>query len=385
VGLHSVIMANRTFRTPAVARVAVPNAIRAVPWQVVPGASPGKFNLIGPTTDLSKLTTSDLGRLGPVRELDAGVVECNEAAKVSEQTHVALQAEAIHENSLAEVSAKIAAAAQTRACVVIVAGPSSSGKTTFSCRLAMHIQARGVLAKPLECDMYYKARLDPTHPRDANGELNFEVPEALRLEKIKKDLKDLTCGKPVELPRFSFKDGTIIEETGNVMQLPAKAVLIIEGIFGLHPTFLDAFGEVSVFKVLIGPWSGARLGSLHVVPERKLRLLRRIGRDVRSRGVDAARVIHKFTSVSAGEIANIFPFAGNADVIFDSALHYELPALDAVIGKDVQAILSEDPIILSRKVELVNYLSWVRPWSTGSYSLLPTSIACEFLGNSIFE
>mmetsp|Transcript_42259 Transcript_42259/g.75729 ORF Transcript_42259/g.75729 Transcript_42259/m.75729 type:complete len:292 (+) Transcript_42259:1-876(+) len=288
-------------------------------------------------------------------------------------------------NFLAELSSKIATAAKEKSCVVVVAGPSSSGKTTFAARLALHLQARGCEARPLECDMYFKARADPTHPRDAKGELNFEDPGSLRIDKIKEDLEALTAGKPVELPKFCFKTGTIQEKTGNILKLPDSAVLIIEGIFGLHPKFLEAFEGVSLFKVLIGPWSGARLGNLCLVPERKFRLLRRIGRDVRSRGVDAARVMHKFTSVSAGEQLNIFPYAGSADVIFDSTLHYELPALKAVIGADVEKATSEDPVVMWRKRELANYLSWAEAWPVSEYDLLPTSIACEFLGSSIFE
>merc|ERR1712050_311939 len=135
----------------------------------------------------------------------------------------------------------------------------------------------------------------------------------------------------------------------------------------------------------IGPWSAARLGGLHIVPERKLRLLRRIGRDVRSRGVDAARVMHKFSSVAAGEALNIFPYAASADVVFDSALHYELPALRAVIGDDVEGVSSDDAVVKFRQRELVNYLSWAEPWAQGSYCQLPTSVLCEFLGNSVFE
>jgi len=334
VGLYAIsvngpcVQAGTRFRTPAVASVTAPGALAAVPWQIRAGSAPGQFHLVGPETDLRALAAGHIGRLGPLRAMDIGAVECNVAAKANGQTKVALQAETMHENSLAEVSA---------------------------------------------------------HPRDANGELNFEVPDALRLDRIRQDLAALTAGKPVELPRFCFKTGTVQEKTGRVLQRPEKVVLIIEGIFGLHPTFLSAFGDVALFKVLIGPWSGARLGNLHVMPERKLRLLRRIGRDVRSRGVDAARVMHKFTSVSVGEATNIFPYAGSADVIFDSALHYELPSLRAVIGKDVEGVASDDPAVQSRQRELANYLSWVEPWPMGSYTLLPTSIACEFLGNSIFE
>merc|ERR1711920_1199864 len=176
-----------------------------------------------------------------------------------------------------------------------------------------------------ECDMYFKARTDPTHPRDAKGELNFETPDALRLDRVKQDLQALFSGARVELPKFCFKTGTVNENSGQYLQLNGRAVLIVEGIFGLHPVFLSAFEEVSLYRVLIGPWSGARLGGLHIVPERKLRLLRRIGRDVRSRGVDAARVMHKFSSVAVGDALNIFQYAHNADIVFDSALHYELP------------------------------------------------------------
>jgi len=384
IGLHAIQTKRGVFRTPAVATVTLPKDLAAIPWQIQ-AAADGLFKLIGPDLDLTSLTGAGIGRLGTARSAELGAKDCNEAAKNTQQTTVALKAEAMHENSLAEISAQIATMAQEKPCVVVVAGPSSSGKTTFSCRLALHLQARGVDAQALECDMYYKARADPTHPRDEKGELNFEVPDALRLDRIQQDLSALTAGKAVELPKFDFKTGTINESTGHMLQLASKAVLIVEGIFGLHPQFLSAFQHVSLFKVLIGPWSGAQLSSLHVVPERKLRLLRRIGRDVRSRGVDAARVMHKFASVSKGEVANIFPYAGSADIIFDSALHYELPALKGVIGSDVESASSDDAAVLSRRLELWNYLSWVESWPMASYSLLPTSIACEFLGNSIFE
>jgi len=371
------------FYTPAAAPVAQLSSCQ-VPWKLE-ALAPGRFKLLGPSLNLSALVPGHFAKLGAPLPLDVGIQECNAAAEAGQQTNMALQAETLQNNTLSELSTRIADAARQKSCVVVVAGPSSSGKTTFSARLALHLQARGVDARPLECDMYFKARADPTHPRDAKGELNFEDPGSLRIHKVKEDLEALMAGKPVELPKFCFKTGTIQEKTGNILQLPKQAVLIIEGIFGLHPTFLEAFGNVSLFKVLIGPWSGARLGNLCLVPERKFRLLRRIGRDVRSRGVDAARVMQKFSSVSAGEQLNIFPYAQNADVIFDSTLHYELPALRAVVGQDVENASSEDADVMWRKNELANYLSWTTAWPTSEYTLLPTSIACEFLGSSIFE
>lgn len=385
LGLHLVHFNQDTFRTVAVQPVALPSSLKGVPWQIRAAERPGEFQLLGPSVALDAVVPGRFGKLGAQLPMQLGIQECNAAAAEGKQTNMALQAETLQNNTFAELSSRIAAAAAEKSCAVVVAGPSSSGKTTFAARLALHLQARGLEARPLECDMYFKARADPTHPRDAKGELNFEDPGSLRIEKIKEDLEALLDGKAVELPKFCFKTGTIQEKTGNILQLPKQAVLIIEGIFGLHPKFLSAFGNVSLFKVLIGPWSGARLGNLCVMPERKFRLLRRIGRDVRTRGVDAARVMHKFSSVAAGEQMNIFPFAASADVIFDSTLHYEIPALRAVVGADVENAESEDATVQFRKQELANYLSWATPWQTSEYTLMPTSIACEFLGSSIFE
>jgi uridine kinase len=385
VGLHVVSMGDARFRAPAVASVTSTSALKTVPWEIRATTKPGQFELIGPTSDLRGLSEGKIGRFGSQLPLDLGVTDCNKAVQESSQTNEALRVEAMHENTLADMSAKIVETAKKSACVVIICGPSSSGKTTFACRLSMHIQARGVDAKPLECDMYFKARADPTHPRDAKGELNFEDPGSLRLDKIKQDLKSLFNGTRIELPKFCFKTGTNNDKSGKHMQLQSGGVLVVEGIFGLHPTFLSAFSDVALFKVLIGPWSGARLGGLHIVPERKLRLLRRIGRDVAKRGVDAEKVIQRYASVVSGENLNIFPYAADANVVFDSALHYELPALRSIIGKNVEAVSSKDAAIQFRQRELANYLSWAECWPAASYCQTPTSILCEFLGDSIFE
>ena len=326
LGLHVVRFGQQTFRTVAVQPVALPSSLKGVPWQIRASKKPGYFELLGPTVSMDAVVPGHFGKLGVPLPMQLGIQECNDAAKAGKQTNMALQAETLQNNTLAELSSRIAAAAAQKSCAVVVAGPSSSGKTTFAARLALHLQARGLEARPLECDMYFKARADPTHPRDAKGELNFEDPGSLRIDKIKQDLEALLDGKAVELPKFCFKTGTIEEKTGNILQLPKQAVLIIEGIFGLHPKFLSAFGNVSLFKVLIGPWSGARLGNLCVMPERKFRLLRRIGRDVRSRGVDAARVMQKFSSVAAGEQLNIFPFAESAWLVLVGIFFIHFPS-----------------------------------------------------------
>ncbi|CAJ1381240.1 unnamed protein product [Effrenium voratum] len=193
------------FYTPAAAPVAQLSSCQ-VPWKLE-ALAPGRFKLLGPSLNLSALVPGHFAKLGAPLPLDVGIQECNAAAEAGQQTNMALQAETLQNNTLSELSTRIADAARQKSCVVVVAGPSSSGKTTFSARLALHLQARGVDARPLECDMYFKARADPTHPRDAKGELNFEDPGSLRIHKVKEDLEALMAGKPVELPKFCFKTG----------------------------------------------------------------------------------------------------------------------------------------------------------------------------------
>merc|ERR1719353_1886518 len=144
-------------------------------------------------------------------------------------------------------------------------------------------------------------------------------------------------GKKVEIPKYDFQSGTLQEGTGNIFKLPGKSVLIIEGIFGLHPIFLDALSGVPCFKVLTTPFSGVRIDNLHIIPERKLRLLRTVARCA-ARNQNLGKVLQKFSSVAAAEEANVLAFRQTADAVFDSALHYELGVIkSATLGSLIVA------------------------------------------------
>lgn len=276
---------------------------------------------------------------------------------------------------------------------MVVAGPSSSGRSTLSARLELHLRARGYTAHRLDCDMYYKKITDPTLPKDEFGRPDLDNPFSLRLDRLRQDLENASMGKQVEIPRYDFKTGTLKEDTGNILQLPQKSVLIIEGVFGLHPIFLDALSGVPCFKILTTPASGVRLDNLHIIPERKLRLLRSVARGANQRTEAPAllaNVLKKFPAVAMGEQANMFAFAKSADAVFDSALHYELGVLKTVtLGslmvaeKSFERGMDSSPEAeLAR--ELLGYFSWTEAFAT-DFTVLPTSVLMEFVGKSIFE
>jgi len=294
-----------------------------------------------------------------------------------DHTDLLFLSETVHDANLAALADRVVSSSAT---VVVVAGPSSSGKTTFTHRLRMHLRARGKAAQLIECDDYYRARTDPMHPRDANGELNFEDADALQLERLAQDVAAILRGDIVDLPHFNFKDGTSCAASGRLVSLPVGGILMLEGIFGLHPKFLRQV-DAGFFRVLIGPWSGVHIGDLFVIPERMLRLLRRIGRDTAHRGVTATQVVHKFSSVSNGERINIFEHASQADAVFDSALFYELSALKPHIkaGLDSAGGTPEEQAIVA---QLQSIVAWIEGWS--SVQVPRTSILMVFVGKSIF-
>jgi uridine kinase len=241
--------------------------------------------------------------------------------------------------------------------------------------------------------MYYKKITDPTLPKDEFGRPDLDNPFSLRLDRLRQDLENASMGKQVEIPRYDFKTGTLKEDTGNILQLPQKSVLIIEGVFGLHPIFLDALSGVPCFKILTTPASGVRLDNLHIIPERKLRLLRSVARGANQRTEAPAllaNVLKKFPAVAMGEQANMFAFAKSADAVFDSALHYELGVLKTVtLGslmvaeKSFERGMDSSPEAeLAR--ELLGYFSWTEAFAT-DFTVLPTSVLMEFVGKSIFE
>jgi uridine kinase len=203
---------------------------------------------------------------------------------------------------------------------VLIAGPSSSGKTTFSKRLAVQLMANGLRPVALEMDNYFVDR-DKT-PRDAEGNYNFEVLEALDLALFNEHLLALMAGEAVILPKFNFHTGK--RETGPAIRLRPGQILLVEGIHGLNPRLVPQIPPERVYRVYASALTQLNLDRYNRVPTIDNRLLRRIVRDARTRGYSAADTITRWESVHRGERDFIFPYQENADVMFNSALVYEL-------------------------------------------------------------
>ena len=290
---------------------------------------------------------------------------------------IILVSEALHEQRISEIASLIADQ-RDRVRVVLISGPSSSGKTTSSRRLTVQLLARGLSPFPLEMDNYFVER-DRT-PRDENGEYDFESLYALNLERLGSDLKRLIAGEEVQLPKFDFLTGA--SRDGDIVQLHADQIIIMEGIHGLNPNLLPDFPTENAFRVYISALTQLNLDRHNRVSTTDTRLIRRIVRDARDRGHNAQGTIGRWESVTRGEKRNIFPYQEQADYIFNSALVYELGALKPF----AEPLLRQVPHGCPEHVEakrLLAMLEWVLPIDS---ELVPdNSLLREFLGGSILK
>jgi uridine kinase len=262
--------------------------------------------------------------------------------------------------------------------VVLISGPSSSGKTTSSRRLTVQLLARGLSPYPLEMDNYFVER-DRT-PKDEFGEYDFESLHALDLERLSSDLHRLIDGKKVQLPKFDFITGH--STPGDIVQLKPDQIVIMEGIHGLNPNLLPNFPTDHTFRIYISALTQLNLDRHNRVSTTDTRLIRRIVRDARDRGHNAQNTIARWESVTRGEKRNIFPFQEQADYIFNSALAYEL----AVLKPYAEPLIRQVPFGCPEYVEakrLLALLEWVLPVD---HSMVPdNSLLLEFLGGSILK
>jgi uridine kinase len=259
--------------------------------------------------------------------------------------------------------------------IVLVAGPSSSGKTTFSKRLSIQLMARGLSPFPLELDKFFVDR-DRT-PRDETGEYDYEALEAIDLERLNHDLQALIRGDDVHLPSYNFLSGK--SAGGERVKLKPGQIIIVEGIHGLNPDLLPEVPESSTFRVYVSALTQLNLDRLNRVSTTDTRLIRRIVRDASQRGYSAAETIRRWESVRRGEKRYIFPYQENADVMFNSALMYEGSALAALAEPLIRQVPygSEGHIEAKR---LLAFLEWFLPLDT---ELIPdNSILREFIGGS---
>ena len=262
---------------------------------------------------------------------------------------------------------------------VMIAGPSSSGKTSFSHRLSIQLKTLGKTPHPIALDDYFVNR--EFTPRDENGDYNFECLEAIDVKQFKDDMCRLLAGERVELPSFNFKTGKR-EYKGNFKQLGPDDILVIEGIHGLNEKTSYALPEESKYKIYISALTNINIDEHNRIPTTDGRLLRRMVRDARTRGADASRTIDMWASVRRGEEQNIFPFQEDADAMFNSVLIYELAVLKQFAEPLLFQIDKGEPEYYEAK-RLLKFLEYFL--GVTSESLPNNSLCREFVGGSCFN
>ena len=298
----------------------------------------------------------------------------NDAIQAGRIREIILVSEALHEQNIASIASQIAGRHE-QARLILISGPSSSGKTTFSRRLAIQLLALGISPFALELDNYFVDR--EKNPRDENGQYDFEALEALDLALLGDHLQRLVAGEAVQLPRYNFKAGK--QEPGDVIQLRPDQLIIMEGIHGLEPRLLPGPLAGRAFRIYVSCLTQLNLDRHNRVSTTDTRLIHRIVRDARERGYTAQQTISRWDSVTRGEGRNIFPYQENADVMFNSALVYELSALDPLAEPLLRQVPHGTPEFIEAK-RLLAFLEWFLPVET---DLIPdNSILREFIGGS---
>ena len=307
----------------------------------------------------------------------SNVAELNTTVSQGGATPLILTYEAMMEKKIGDIAAVIAARKEVR--FVMIAGPSSSGKTTFSHRLSTQLRSCGLRPYAIATDNYFKNREDT--PRDENGNYDFEGLGAMDVEQFNADMVRLLNGETVELPSFNFKKGQR-EYNGNFLTLKEGDVLVIEGIHCLNDQFTYALPQESKYKIYISCLTTLNIDDHNRIPTTDARLLRRIERDARTRGYSAQATIRMWPSVRRGEENNIFPFQDSADVIFNSALIYET----ALLKPYVQPLLfgvprdSEEYIEAKRLLKFLNYFLPIP-----ADDVPKTSLMREFIGGGCYH
>lgn len=299
----------------------------------------------------------------------------NDAIHDGRASELVLVSEALHEQNVAEIASQIA---KRESKIVLIAGPSSSGKTTFSRRLTVQLLALGISPYPLELDNYFLDR--EKTPLGSDGQPDFEALEAIDLPLIAEHLEQLLAGKKVRLPHYNFKTGQ--SEAGAHLQLRRGQPIIMEGIHGLDPRLLPSTLAGRAFKIYASALTQLNLDRHNRVSTTDTRLIRRIVRDARERGYSAMQTISRWESVRRGEKAYIFPYQENADVMFNSALVYELSALKPFVEPLLRQVPHGTPEFIEAK-RLLAFLEWFLPLQP---EFIPeNSIVREFIGGSVLK
>lgn len=305
------------------------------------------------------------------------VGDLNDAVDKGFATDIINVNEALQEKKIARIADQIAARHDVK--LVLLAGPSSSGKTTTCKRLSIQLLTCGLKPLQISLDDYFIDR-DKT-PLDANGEYDYESIHALNIALINEQFNALFKGEEIELPRYNFQTGKS-EKSGKRLKLGPNDIVVVEGIHALNPELTAQIPEQQKFRVYVSALTTILLDEHNYIPTTDNRLLRRIIRDYKYRGVSAQESIHRWPSVRAGEERWIFPYQENADAMFNSAMLYEL----AVIKQQAEPLLEQVPENCEEYAEAHRLLKFLRYFHAISYrQLAPTSLLREFLGGSSFK
>ena len=301
----------------------------------------------------------------------------NDAISHGRGEEIILLQEALMEERIGSLAAQIASNHDKK--FIMIVGPSSSGKTTFSNRLSIQLRAKGLCPHPIGLDDYYVDR--EKCPRDENGEFDFECLESIDVEKFNEDMTSLLNGEEVSMPSFNFKTGKR-EYRGRKLKLGENDILVIEGIHGLNNKLSYTLPEESKFRIYISALTQLNIDEHNPLPSTDGRLLRRIVRDARTRGTSAQETLAMWASVRRGEEKYIFPFQDDADVMFNSALVYEIAVLKVYAEPLLFQIPKDAPEYLEAK-RLLKLLDYFLPLPTEGIS--QNSLVREFIGGSCFN
>lgn len=318
----------------------------------------------------------DSKKWGERLELDT-VGELNETIARGGLNEMILVQEALQEKKIAEIAHEIASNLQKK--FVMIAGPSSSGKTTFSHRLSIQLKANGMNPHPIALDDYFINRADC--PLDEYGKPDFEGLAALDVEQFNRDMTALLNGERVEIPYYNFKTG-MREYRGNFKQLGEGDILVLEGIHGLNDALSYSLPKESKYKIYISALTQLNIDEHNRIPSTDGRLIRRMVRDARTRGITAKGTLNMWSSVRRGEEKNIFPYQEEADVMFNSALIYELAVLKQFAEPILFGIGKEEPEYAEAK-RLLKFLDYFLGIPTED--IPKNSILREFIGGSCFH
>lgn len=305
------------------------------------------------------------------------VGDFNEIVDKGLATDIINVSEALQEKKISEIADEIASRKGVK--LILLAGPSSSGKTTTCKRLCIQLLANGIKPLQISLDDYFVDR--HLTPKDENGEYDYESIYALNLKLINEQFNALFNGEEVELPKYDFADGTS-KRSGRKIKMNDDNVLVVEGIHALNPELTSEIPEKQKFRVYVSALTTILLDDHNYIPTTDNRLLRRIIRDYKYRGVNAQETIHRWPSVRAGENKWIFPYQENADAMFNSAMLFEL----AVIKQQAEPLLEQVPESCeeySEAYRLKKFLDYIRP--IPNRDIPPTSLIREFLGGSSFH